>query len=97
MITISEERLKELEMCERELRALNNAGIDNWEFYDIALEEIRKEEELDKKFEDLSNEILEMLCDGIQEMSERGAGYGFADGAGVRLEKMLKEKVKELN
>jgi len=39
-VTISKERLKELEDKEQVLNALEGAGVDNWEGYDIAMESI---------------------------------------------------------
>lgn len=40
MVEITEERLKELEDAEAKLLALEAAGVDNWEGYDFAMEEI---------------------------------------------------------
>ena len=37
-ITISVERYKELLDTERFMRALEGAGVDNWEGYDIAID-----------------------------------------------------------
>ena len=38
-------RIRELEKSERVLDALYAGGVDNWEWYDDSLEEIRKEDE----------------------------------------------------
>lgn len=39
-ITISEAKLKQLEEDQKTLRALEGAGVDNWEGYEMAMEEI---------------------------------------------------------
>jgi hypothetical protein len=44
-ITISMERYTELIMSERKLNALEAAGVDNWDGYDWAMEELQDEEE----------------------------------------------------
>lgn len=44
-ITISRERYAELDAAEDKLNALEAAGVDNWQGYDIAMEELRKEQE----------------------------------------------------
>jgi len=43
-ITITKEEYEELHRRERKLIALENAGVDNWEGYEIAMEEYRMEE-----------------------------------------------------
>lgn len=45
-VTISEEEYKELLDNQRFLLALQNAGVDNWEGYDYALDEYHQEEEV---------------------------------------------------
>lgn len=40
MIEISEKRYKELLQSEKQLSALEEAGVDNWDGYEIAMEEI---------------------------------------------------------
>jgi len=38
---LSKERFKELNESENLLLCLQNAGVDNWEWYDVAMEEYR--------------------------------------------------------
>ena len=78
---ITKKRLIELERSERMLAALEAGGVDNWEGYDISLEEYRAENELDEKREDLLQEICEALCEGIDEPAGSGAGFGFLQSA----------------
>jgi hypothetical protein len=42
MITIPKERYEELVKNSKKLQCLNEAGVDNWEYYDIAMREFRK-------------------------------------------------------
>ncbi len=45
MVTITKERFDDLIDSERMLICLQNAGVDNWEWYDEAMEEYRSEDE----------------------------------------------------
>ncbi len=56
-------RLLELEKAERKLQALEAGGVDNWDGYDDALEEFRKEDRLDELLDDLLDEIHESLVE----------------------------------
>ena len=44
-VEISKKRYKELLKAERKLIALENAGVDNWDWYGDAMEEIWNEED----------------------------------------------------
>jgi len=72
---ITKERLKELLDTERKLRALEVAGVDNWDGYDFVLESIRKEEEYEEFLESVLDGILSILAPERYEPSERGAGW----------------------
>ncbi len=61
------------------LDALEAGGVDNWTFYDEALEGWREENELEELREEMTHEIMEALIDNIYEPSERGAGYAVKD------------------
>lgn len=74
---ITAQRIKELEEAELRLRALEAAGVDNWEGYGFALDKIDKEIEKRKNIEDAFDEICEELSEGIEEPAGRGCGYGF--------------------
>jgi hypothetical protein len=43
MITITKKSYDELVANSRKLTALENAGVDNWEWYEIAMEELEDE------------------------------------------------------
>lgn len=53
-ITISKERYEELLDCEAKLIALENGGVDNWDWYDDSLEEYRKRKENDDSNKSIS-------------------------------------------
>ena len=78
---LTKEREKELLNKEEELDALRANGVDNWEWYDDALSNLRKKREKETHRRELCNEILdnilEILCEGIDEPAGSGAGFGF--------------------
>lgn len=89
-------RYNELIDKEKQLDALHAGGVDNWEFYDVSLEPYFQEKEFEEKIEESFTDLLEILCEGIEEPAGRGAGYGFDY---ITQEKALvtyKETVKEL-
>lgn len=45
MIQLTEAEYKKLKDAERKLRALEANGVDNWEWYDYAMESMEKEDE----------------------------------------------------
>lgn len=55
---IDKETLLNLLLRSNFLRALERGGVDNWEFYGIALSEYLIENEIES-FEELGNELLE--------------------------------------
>lgn len=75
MKNLTKERIRELELCEKKLLALENGGVDNWEFYDEALTEYNKEVEKEDKLLDLLQQIEATLFAHAYEPSEHGAGY----------------------
>ena len=77
MAEITHKRLKELERAESQLLALEAGGVDNWDNYDDALAEYRKENEVQERREALLEDLMCALAEGAHEPSERGAGYAF--------------------
>jgi len=78
-ITIDQKRLKELEKAETILLALEAGGVDNWDGYDFALEKYHATVEQEEKLEALLDDVCSILCLGVYEPSERGAGYTFTE------------------
>jgi 5-methylthioribose kinase len=78
-IPVSAKYLKELEQQSRKLQALEDGGVDNWEGYDDSMSAIWKEQREKELYENVLEEVCEILCEGVYEPSERGAGFTFTD------------------
>ena len=63
------------------LAALEAGGVENWEGYDLATKEHRKTVRREEALEDIVGEILDGICDCIEEPAGRGRGYYFRDEA----------------
>lgn len=89
---MSKEDYQRLLDAEEKLRLLENGGVDNWEFYDEALDGYVPTSELYEQARD----ILEELVEGsqIDYPAGRDAGHQiiFADSAFDRIVELLKEK-----
>jgi hypothetical protein len=90
------DRLEELEKIEAKMCALEAHGVDNWEGYDLALEEIRAEERLDEDRNACIQEIAECLAEGSYEPAGRGAGIGFSPSSINQARKILGTFIFEL-
>jgi len=98
-IEITYEELNEMRKAQAKLQALENGGVDNWEGYDFALEELRKVEAFDEEVEALVQEIMAELGSNSYEPSKRGGGIAFYDGAAMECENLVRkfaEKIKKL-
>ena len=78
-MSISDKRIKELERAEAKLNALEEGGVNNWEWYGESLKDYWAENERDEKMEDMMTDLLAELGSGAYEPSERGAGFTFTD------------------
>lgn len=91
-ILISKEEYQRLQDADEKLALLEAAGVDNWEFYDEALDGYVPTGEL---YQD-ARDILEELVEGsrIDYPAGRDAGHQilFADSAFDRIVELLKEK-----
>jgi len=94
---ISKSRLKELELIESKMRALECAGVDNWEGYGIAMEEIEEQERVDNAIEDAAEKALKVLEESLHEPSERGAGFSTTEAAQEDAFEILKNCLIELS
>lgn len=76
-IEVNAKYLAELERNNRKLKALEQGGVDNWEWYSESLKHFFKEEGREEVLEDAVDSILEFLCGeaSIYEPAGRGAGY----------------------
>jgi hypothetical protein len=71
---MSSKRIQELLNAERKLNALEARGVDNWEWYDKALESIRKEDKLEDVVDMYVQDILELAA--IAEVSAEDSRNG---------------------
>lgn len=79
--SIDKKRLKQLEKAEAKLNALENGGVDNWEWYDQAMTSYNDSVELEEKCDQLLEDIECCLLVGVYEPSERGAGFAASEDA----------------
>jgi hypothetical protein len=71
---MSSKRIQELLNAERKLNALEAGGVDNWEWYDKAIESIRKEDKLEDVVDMYVQDILELAA--IAEVSAEDSRNG---------------------
>lgn len=90
-MTLTAERIRELEKAERKLEALENGGVDNWEGYDFAMEAIRKEEEYDEFMEQIVSDIADAIGECIEEPAGQGCGYGIREQGYANIENILRK------
>lgn len=81
------------------LDALEAAGVDNWQGYDVATEELRKRARFEERCEEVMGTICEILAQGVEEPAGRGAGYGFktenySEALELLVDAMLAEREK---
>lgn len=74
---IEKDRYEQLLDYEKQLNALHNGGVDNWEWYGESMKEYHEQKEKEEQLKQTFEEILETLCEGVEEPAGRGAGYGF--------------------
>jgi len=99
-VKIDSKRLMELERNTRMLEALQQGGVDNWEWYGESLKEFRKEEELDDLLERYTNEILEVcsLEADVEYPAGRECGHNilFNSDAESSVQRLLHKFMKEV-
>lgn len=89
MAKLTEKRIEELLKAERLLDALKAGGVDNWDGYSFATEEIRKEDALADEISEMMDEVYECLATGAYEPSERGAGFTFDCDSMIKGERII--------
>lgn len=60
-VTLTTNEYKKMQRDIAKLEALESAGVDNWDFYDDALEGWCKENELDELVDGLASELGELI------------------------------------
>lgn len=91
-VTIPRREYLELQDAYDKLQLLESAGLDNWRYYDEALEGYRPTSELYQEAEDILNELTE--GSQVDYPAGRDAGHRiiFSESAVERIVEMLKEK-----
>lgn len=77
MKELSFDRLRELQLAEEKLNALEAYGVDNWEGYSEAIEQVNVKAKKQEKRLDVLEEIMEALAQGVEYPAGREAGAGF--------------------
>lgn len=95
-VKIDKKRLVELERAEKKLHALENGGVDNWEWYSEAMKPYNEENEIDELVDTCLEEIEVALFTGAYEPSERGAGFACRDESREDAKNILLDFIKKL-
>lgn len=98
-VKVTKKYLKSLERAAAKLQALEDGGVDNWEWYGESLKDFRKEEELD----DLIAKHVDNICQTVAEdctveypsCREAGAAIMFPDGVEEQIEKWIRQCIEE--
>ena len=93
---ITKTRLKELELIAAKMSALECAGVDNWEGYGIAMEQIEAQEKIDNTINEAVEKAMEILQESAFEPSERGAGFAATEEAQEEAFEILTKCLNEL-
>lgn len=100
-VEINANYLAELEKANRKLKALEQGGVDNWEWYGESLKHFFKEEAQEEILDDAVNDILEFLCSeaDIYEPAGRGAGYtiDLSEGLTVEFKRLISNVISQYN
>jgi hypothetical protein len=89
-VKISEKRLKELERSAAKLQALENGGVDNWEWYSESLKEWNKENRLEEILEEVVENIHDIMVDGVDWDFPAGREAGISLNLNLQGEEMIK-------
>lgn len=90
-VKISKREYNDLLKAQRKLQALEDGGVDNWEWYSEALSELRKEEEFEDLLQEYTDSILEecSLQGDVEYPGGREAGHSIlldnAEGGVIQL------------
>jgi len=98
---ISLEKLKELEKAQRILSALESGGVDNWEGYSYAMQDISKEEDIEELIQDfvltLHEDILVENVDvDFPAGMEAGPSVTISDEGALKIEEYILQLIKDI-
>ncbi|MBU2061727.1 MAG: hypothetical protein KKH44_07770 [Bacteroidetes bacterium] len=95
-VTIESTRLQELEDAEAKLSALECGGVDNWEWYDQAMEQYNKKLKKRENIQELYEYIESAIAEGIEEPAGHGAGFGVRPEASLNALKILQDGIEQI-
>ena len=88
-IKVDIKRLEELEDTEMKMRALEAGGVDNWEWYGESLKSYFEQKEKAEKVSMVIEDIIQALCEGVEEPAGSGCGFGVRPDCTQEAEKIL--------
>lgn len=88
-IQIDSKRLVELEDIESKMTCLEAGGVDNWEWYGESLKEYHKQKEKAEEIDAVIYDVIEALCEGIEEPAGSGCGFGVSECCATDAAKIL--------
>ncbi len=90
-ITVDEKRLKELERAYAKLQALENGGVDNWEWYGESLKEWHKENRLEELLDEVIENVHDIMVDGVDHDFPAGREAGISLNLNTSGEEMFRK------
>ncbi len=69
--------------------ALEAGGIDNWEWYGESLKGYFEQKEKKEKIKVAIDDVIEALCEGVEEPAGSGCGFGVRSECMREAEKIL--------
>lgn len=98
-VKITKKYLKSLERAAAKLQALEDGGVDNWEWYGESLKDFRKQEELDeliaKHVDNICQTVAEDCTIEYPSCREAGAAIMFPYGVEEEIEKWIRKCIEE--
>lgn len=99
-IQLDRKEYKRLTLAHEKLVALENHGVDNWEYYDLALKDYRKQRAIEKCVEDTLENILQTIAEDATveypSCREAGPAIMFDRSVELQVEKWLYEMIKTI-
>lgn len=94
-VMIDSKKLKELQLAQSKLNALEAGGVDNWEYYDESLESWHKENDYEEALEQFIENLYDVLVDAEVDQPA-GSGCGYSINIPTSGEEFLKGLIKEI-
>lgn len=92
-VMIDSKTLKELQLAQSKLNALEAGGVDNWEWYDESLKSWHKENDYEEALEQFIDNLNDVLAEAEVDQPA-GSGCGYSITIGESGEDFLKGLIK---